>query len=456
MNFKKDSVMNKINNLLIAFFPVLFASCGDDSADNPLFDNTEVPAIYISWQENMAVSVGDTIRLNPQISPSDGVTYKWLFNGEEISDTKDLLYVVTDFGEYRLDYEIERYGVKNSRTSVVLVTKPFEEKKYKKMSIAYLSKDGAISDIQWNSITHLILTSSVIQADGLPDLTLGETAINIPALISTAHNYGVYVLIEYSGELGSYINGAPVYASYNFYNAAVDATNRGAFITKLVNFALENNFDGINVYMDKAADGLFTNPVELRNFYEELAAAVPDNGSVGKFHLSMSVVGGWTRASLQGVVDIPRYDWINVLAYGAEDLTPGPHASQWFFTSEAEFWKEAGVDPERIAVAVPAFGLRYFGNVSDYTWGNLWQYTEYSGYRAICNQYPDAPGKNKIEVDNGLYYDGLNDVKQKAEYIVAQGYAGMAVWTIDNDNKEAGKSLTYQINVSLGNSVLGN
>lgn len=445
--------MNKINYILFAIFSLLmFPSCSDDSASNPAFGDDDVPVIFVQWQESMALRVGDTIRINPQISPSDGVTYKWIYNGEVVSTEKDLSYKVNDFGEYILNYEIERNGVKNSRISNIIVTKPFVEKEYKKKSIAYLSKDGSIADIQWNSITHLILTSSVIQADGTPDFTLDETSINISTLVATAHNYGVYILLEYSGVLGSYLNGAPVYASYNFYNAAINADTRGSLITSMVNFALENGFDGINIYMDKASEsGIFTNPAELKAFYEELAAEVPDETAIGKFHLTMSVVGGWTRASLQGVVNIPRYDWINVLAFGAEDLTPGPHASNWYFTSEAGYWSDAGVSKGKIVIGVPAFGLRYFGTISDYTWGNLWEYTEYIGYRAICAQYADAPNKNKIDVDNGLFYDGLAEIRQKAEYVISNEYAGLALWTIENDSKESGKSLINQMNTSLGN-----
>jgi len=448
-----EIIMNKINYLLLAVFSLLaFSSCGDDSASNPGFSESEVPAIFIHWQESMTYSSGDTIRLSPIVSPADGATFRWLFNGEEISKEKDLAHPVKGFGEFKLEFIVDRYGVTNSRTSTVLLTKPLEEKEYNKKSIAYLSKDGSIADIQWNAITHLILTSSVIGTDGEPDLTIGETGIDIPTLISTAHNYDVYVLLEYSGELINYINGAPKYASYNFYNAAINAGTRGEFISTLVDFALENSFDGINIYMDKASEtGIFKEASELRKFYEELAASVPDETTTGKFHLTMSVVGGWTKAALQNVVDIPRYDWINVLAFGAEDLIPGPHASNWYFTSESQFWEDVKVAPERIVVGVPAFGLRYFGTVTDYTWGNLSEYTEYSRYRDICAKYPDAPGKNKIDVDNGLFYDGLADIKQKAEYVISKKYAGLALWTIDSDTKEAGKSLIVQMNTSLGN-----
>lgn len=445
--------MNKIKYLWIAILSALvFTACVDDSADNPTFTDDEMPIMLMHWQASLAIQSGDTIFINPVISPSDGATYKWVFDGVTVSTEKDLAYKVEGSGEYTLYFEVDRNGVKNSRTATVLITKPFDAKPYNKKSVAFLSVNGTIQDVEWDAITHLIVTSSQIKADGTPDLTLGGSTLDISTLISTAHNYGVYVLLEYSGALGSYINGTPVYDSFTFYNTAIDASKRGALISSMINYVTENEFDGINIYMDKSTSGTFGDLDGLKAFYEDLAAAVPEFSSVGKFHLTLSVYGGWTRASLSGVVNIERYDWINVLAYGAEDLTPTAHSALWYFQSEAEYWVNTiGVEPERIVVAAPAFGLRYFGDISGYTWGTLYLFTEYIGYRQLCADYPDAPGKNKIEVDNGIFYDGLADIQAKAEDVINKGYAGMALWSIENDSKDADKSLIKRMNASLGN-----
>lgn len=444
--------MNRIKYLLIIVFSaVALTACVDDSANNPTFADDEMPVIHMNWQATLALQSGDTIFMNPVISPSDGATYKWMFDGETISTEKDLAYPVSESGEYVLYFEVDRNGVKNSRTASVLVTKPFSEKVYNKKSVAFLSVNGTNQDVQWDNITHLILTSSQIKADGMPDFSLGGSTLDIPTLISAAHNYGVYVLLEYSGILGSYINGTPVYDSFTFYNTAIDATRRGALISSMVDFAVENEFDGINICMDKSTSGTFGDLDGLKAFYEEMAAAVPEFSSVGKFHLTMSVYSGWTSAALSGVVNIEGYDWINVLAYGAEDLTPTPHSAFWYFASESQQWLDRGVSPDRIVVAAPAFGLRYFGDVSAYTWGTLYLYTEYMGYRKLCADYSDAPSKNKIDVDNGIYYDGLAEIQAKAEHVLAKDFAGMALWTIENDSKDANKSLVKRMNISLGN-----
>ncbi|MDR2293470.1 MAG: hypothetical protein LBE11_08375 [Prevotellaceae bacterium] len=448
-------IINKIffSSILLLSLSI---SCTNDDADNPTFGDSDVPVIFVDWAENMAFDVGDVIRINPQISPSDGVTYKWIYNDEIVSTDKNLEYTVTEFGSFVLKFEVDRNGVKNSRITNVLVVKPFEPKIYNKKSIAYITVDGSVADVPWNDITHLIVSSAVIGADGLPDLTFGgRTTLDISTLISTAHNYGVFVLIEFSGAI-TYLNAIHAYGSLNFYNAAV-AANRDAFANNLVQIVIDNNFDGINVYMDKADDGAYVDPLTLKDFYEKLGAALKSvkntlNEVEYDYLLSMSVYGGWTNATLSDMVNIPYYDWINVLAFAAEDLTPTPHSSTWYFSDQINQWLNwYSVAPSRIVGAVPAFGLRYFGNIADYTWGNLWQYTEYIPYRTLCSAYPNAQDINQQIVDNGIFYDGFPAIEEKAQYVIDNNIGGMALWSVESDSKDETKSLMKKINVLLGN-----
>ncbi|MDR1348113.1 MAG: hypothetical protein LBJ63_06780 [Prevotellaceae bacterium] len=448
-------IINKIflGSMLLLLFGM---SCTNDDVDNPAFGDDDVPVIFVDWAENMAFSIGDVIRINPQVSPSDGIACKWIFNDEVVSTDKNLEYTVTEFGTFVLKFEVERNGITNSRMASVLVVKPFEPKTYSKKSIAYITVDGSVADVPWNDITHLVVSSAIIGADGLPDLTFGgRTTLDISTLISTAHNYGVFVMLEFSGAI-TYLNAMHAYGSLNFYSAAV-AANRDAFVNNLVQIAIDNKFDGINIYMDKADDGAYLDPVTLKDFYEKLGIAVKSvknslNGIEYDYLLSMSVYGGWTNATLSGMVNIPAYDWINVMAFAAEDLTPGAHSATWYFTDQINQWLNLyGVAPSRIVGVAPAFGLRYFGNPGDYTWGNLWEYTEYIPYRTLCAAYPNAHEVNQQATDNGIFYDGFPAIEAKAQYVNDNNLGGMALWSAENDSRDETKSLMKKINVLLGN-----
>jgi GH18 family chitinase len=455
---KKIVDMKAINKIFFGSILLLFigASCSSDDANNPTFGDQDVPAIYVQWAQDLAYSVGDVIRISPQVSPSDGVTYKWTYNDEVISTQKDLEYSVTEAGSFILKFEAERNGVKNSRTANVLVVKPFVPKQYSKKSIAYITVDGSVADVPWDDITHLIVSSVTVQDDGTLDMTFGgRNTLDLSTLVSTAHNYGVYVMIEASGVM-TYVNAMHAYGSLTFYNAAV-AANRDAFVNNIVKMVTDNNLDGLNVYMDKADDGAYVDPTTLKDFYEKLGVAMKSGKNTiddaeYDYFLSMSVYGGWTNATLADMVNIATYDWINVLAFAAEDLTPAPHSATWYFIDQITQWLNwYGVASSRIVGVVPAFGLRYFGNSADYTWGNLWQYTEYIPYRTLCATYANAHEANQQTVDNGIFYDGFPAIEAKAQYVSDNNLGGMALWSVDSDSRDAAKSLMKKINTLLGN-----
>lgn len=464
--------MKNIKYILLFILPLFaFYSCEDDDASNPPFGDTDLPHIYMEWTENIARKIGEKVEFSPQVSPSDGATYKWTLDGEVIATTKDISFTVNEYMTKELVFEVERNGVTNSRTASLLCPQPFVPKSYSKKSLGFLAKGGGISDVDWDNITHLVLSSVVVNTNDAGTYTLDKTIfddLNASALVAYAHHNGVYVLLEVSGVLGSYLNAAPVYGSYTFYDAAINDNSYASLASDILSTANDNGFDGINIYMDKAntATGAFGEPEKLKRFYEQIANTAPStkiiDGDSYDYLLSLSVVGGWTRGSLAGVVNIPQFDWVNILAFGAEDTSPTAHSAQWYAEQEVGVWLgwQGPIVPSRIVLVVPAFGLRYFGVPANYTWANLWEYTQYISYADLCSTYADAPSKNIIENKpfvnadtqcDVIYYDGLPAIQSKATYALSTDIGGMGLWSVENDSKDASKSLMKQINISLGN-----
>lgn len=462
--------MKDLKYILFALLP-LFAlySCEDDDGKNPSFGDEDVPHIYVDWQENRAAKVGDIVDIPLQVSPSDGATYEWTLDGVVISKERDLKYPITENMVRELKFVVTRNGIQNSRTANLLVPDKFKPKTSVKKSVAFLSLNGKISDVNWENTTHLVVSSIVVDKGGVLRSADLEKKIDLPTIIAYAHHYGVYTILDFSGELNSYLTAAPVYGSYTFYDAAIDASIRANLIRSIVDKAKAHGFDGINIYMDKAntSNGEFGDTESLVKFYNELAAAVPAKvaieGNDYDYLLTMSVVGGWTRGSLAKMVNIPRYNWVNILAFGAEDLDAVPHSSVASATTEVNTWTGwlANLSPKRAVLVLPAFGLRYFGTPNEYTWANLGQYTQYMTYKSISTTYPDAPSKDVVVItENGgdkskevnkIFYDGFTAVDQKAELAKAKDLGGLGLWSVESDTKEASKSLMLRMNKALGN-----
>lgn len=452
--------LNYILFLIAATF--MFQACDDHDKSQSFFADDELPRIFMEqWTAIQPVSTGGTIKWAPEISPSDGATYKWTYDGQVVSTEKNLNHSVTELGEYELKFEVTRNGVVNSRTTTILVTKPFAPKKYNKKSIAYIDVfEGKVSDIKWEDITHLVISSALVKEvfdnDGnlirnidleFKDSKLGD----LSSLVEIAHNYGVYVSLQISGT-HSALNGLPVYGTYDFYNIAADKTKRDDIIEQVLNFVKEKKLDGIDIYFDKAHDGAFAQPKKVKEFYEEFANKVPKKSESNQdFLLSASVVVGWTRTSNQDLVSIERYDWVSILAFAQEDLNPAPHSSTWSCSENATFWVGAGLDPLKVVIASPAFSLTYDFKGNTATWGNLYLYTIYAPYNELLQAYPNASGSNSLSVADGLFYDGFPAIEEKAEIVKSQGYGGMALWKVNFDSGDKNKSLMNKMNSALGN-----
>ena len=462
---------------LLSGLPLLFFfGCRDDSADNPKFGEQDVPNIYVGWQTVMAYKLGDTIKIVPQVSPADGATYRWTLDGKEIATTKDLSYALNEFlVNVALKFEVTRNGVSNSRTATVLVTKNFEPKPNKKKLVGFLTKNGSLDDIDWGSITHLVISSAAVQLDGSVNLAFLQT-MNLPTLLAYAHHYGVYVILEFSGNI-NYLNSSCYYDSWNFYTPAV--ADPEGMASKIEKTMKDYGFDGVNIYMDKASvTGLYDNPAAVKVFYQTVADKIKSSkhtidGKEYDYLLTMSVIGGWTREAFGGVANMPEYDFVNVLAFLDEDIVNVPRSMGTVAYANTEIadwlnWASLGPieDPTRLILVAPAPGIRYFGIPATYTWPTWDNFTEYISYRDILSRYsaqfPGIPTRNPAvlvlkennndrnkEVDK-IYYNGLKDMERRVDLIVVpNNLGGVGLWSLESDTQDPASSLLKTLKATL-------
>jgi hypothetical protein len=176
-------------------------------------------------------------------------------------------------------------------------------------------------------------------------------------------------------------------------------------------------------------------------------------GPNGKFFYTVSAQGGWLTSEYKTVVAVDRIDWINLhpFRYGEPSITED--APLWAFTDLAATWEGFGMPKEKIVNGIPAFGLHYIYPDDGTTvgWGNMWLYTSYDTYKSILARDAEAHTKNKLEVDDGIFYDGHPKVQQKALHVINAGLGGLMIWGIENDTQDQSKSLVKAANTALGN-----
>jgi hypothetical protein len=431
---------------------MLLTGC-DDEKDNPVFSDADVPRIF-GWStvNKYFLDIKDTLSLNMKVSPDNGATYKWFIDGEEVGQEKQLRRKFTELRTYDVRFEVDRNGVKNYREAEVIVTKPFEPKPYEKKVVGFLTRNGSLETINLKNLTHLVISSAIVDENYETLVDTVFTTLNVPLIVKAAHNEGVYVLLDVSGQI-DYANGGPVYANYGFYNVIKDVEKRDKAITAFLKFAVDNDLDGVNIYLNNATENTnvlkpeFTTP-----FFQAIADRLPE-GPNGKFFYTVTAGGGWLTSEFRPIVDIEEIDWVNLqpFRYGEPGITEdAPYTG---FVDLAATWEGFGMPKEKIVNGIPAFGLHYKYPKDGTTvgWGNMWMYTSYDSYKSILALDAQAHTKNKLEVDDGIFYDGHPAVGKKSQYILDAGLGGVMVWGIENDTQDQSKSLVNKARLTLGN-----
>ncbi|PIB34012.1 hypothetical protein BFP72_00485 [Reichenbachiella sp. 5M10] len=434
----------------------MFVSCAEE-VENPSFDSDELPRIF-GWEQLYGTNIEDSLKIAVQVSPSDGVTYSWTLDGVEVSTEPTFEYLFDDPKTYEVHLAIERNGVPNTRTATVEVNQPFVPKDYAKMMVGFLTSAGSISDVDFSSLTHLVISSAVVDEVAFPETIVDTTfadAMNIPQIVQSAHNAGVYVMLDVTDDMAA-ITGGGLYGDVTFFDAVADADKRAKVLETIMKFAVDNQLDGVNFYLNDTWGGPGSlDAAAIGAFYAAVPDYLPEGpGPDGEFFYSVSVPGGWTTSLLSPLAAVERIDWVNIQPYRYEDLSPTSHSPGWAFTSLADTWIGLGVPAEKIVGGFPAFGLKY-DMPTDGTvvgWGNLWMFATYHTYKEILSMDAEAYSKNMLSVDDGLFYDGHPAVTEKANAVLSQGYGGMMMWSIESDTKDPETSLLKAAYSALGNN----
>lgn len=435
----------------VAIMALFFAGC-EDEPTNPKFDDDAVPRIF-GWINNISTDEGDTVKIQLKVSPADNATFTWFIDSVKVAEGLEISYVFTEEqNNSLLRFEVDRNGVINYREANVIVNTIFKPKEYNKLMVGFITRDGSIDNIDFENLTHLVISSAVVgEVEGQESLVdTNFTNLDIPLLAKIAHNAGVYVLLDVTGDLIN-LNGGGYYANYGFFNVISDPAKQQTALETIIKFTVDNDLDGINIYLNNTSEGALDQDI-VTSFFNAVPDYLPE-GPRGKFFYTASVPGGWTTGVLAAVASVPEIDWVNLHAFRYEDLTATAHSPLWALTGLTDTWIGLGLPKEKIVGGFPAFGLHYFlpDDGTEVGWGNLWMYTAYESYKNILARDAQAHTKNMLPVDDGIFYDGLTEVEQKAAYVLENDLGGLMMWSLESDTQDPEKSLLKKAYTSLGN-----
>jgi chitinase len=260
---------------------------------------------------------------------------------------------------------------------------------------------GAVSDIQFNKLTHINYAFILPNSSG--GLNALENPSKLQSMVSTGHANNVKVLIA----VGGWNNGD----DSAFENLAGNASSRTNFVNNLVNLVNQYNLDGVDIDWEYPDNGTSSNNYSA--LMSELSNAMHSRGKL----LSAAVVavgGASIQANVFGYVD-----HLNLMAY---DGGGSNHSTYDYAVQSINYWKGRGLPTNKVILGVP-----FYGRSS----------TEYVNYDALL-----ARGASpNSDFFGNIGYNGIPTIKSKTNLAFDQ-CGGIMIWDLDADITNANSLLT--------------
>lgn len=222
------------------------------------------------------------------------------------------------------------------------------------------------------------------------------------------------------------VAGGGASATPNMHVMGNDASKREAYAEALVNYAHQNNFDGIDIDWEtdwSKSPAQKVNKVayvDLMTRIRNKMSALPESTRVKKLTTALATQNDSRELGL-AVVNI--VDQINVMVYDVYGTQAEgyPHAPISMFKTGLENYVNAGIPKQKILGGVPFYG----GNKTVSP-------TQHKAYRDIYNEaYPSLT--ESMNVWNNFAFNGADLIREKIRYVISNGYAGMMIWELYQD-----------------------
>ncbi len=276
-------------------------------------------------------------------------------------------------------------------------------------------ESGDTNSIDYTKLTDIIYFHIWPNADGSLDTSAVNTN-DLNTIRNNAHSAGVNVLIAVGGWGVS--NGFPAMAADN--NA------RANFVANIANYIAANNLDGVDIDWETPIDQTKIDNQDillsdLSNTLQPLGklVTVAANGEVAEL-----------KSSAAGSVD-----WVNVMAY---DMNWGNAEHSTFSDSVAslQMYENAGIPKEKLSLGIPFYGRDDNTNA-----------IKYEDVVSACNPLPSE------NTCNGYFFNGIDLVQQKSQFVLDNGYDGVMIWNLGQDTYEDNTSLLKAINDVIDDST---
>jgi len=274
-------------------------------------------------------------------------------------------------------------------------------------------ESGDIDSIDYSKVTDIIYFHIWPNSDGSLDTTDINYDINdLHTIRDRAHAAGVNVLIS-AGGWG---------VSDGFPAMVADPTARANFVTNIENFLTTHDLDGIDIDWEPINTEVKKDNLAL--LLSDLAATLQPDGKLVTVAVNAEIVE--LRPST-----VNSLSWANIMAYDM-NWNNAEHSTFSDAIAALDRYEANGIPKEKLVLGVPFYG-RSSGWSSDMK------------YEDIVSSCAPSPDQNYC---NGHYFNGIDLIKQKVQYVLDEGYSGVMIWNLGQDTYDQ-TSLLNAINEVL-------
>lgn len=192
---------------------------------------------------------------------------------------------------------------------------------------------------------------------------------------------------------------------------AASSTKRAVFVQNIKNFCLNNNFDGADIDWEGYQGAV--NDTHYGLLLSELKQAFSNT------NLKLSVAINPTHTSLADEFNA-NVDFINLMSYG-KTFGNGQQVSMTQLQNYVNGWVNNNVPYEKIVAGVPAYGKCSPDNTA-------------ITYKNIISEFnPDNNVNSVVKNGKRYYYNGVDAVTEKAQYVKDNRLYGVMLWELGQD-----------------------
>jgi hypothetical protein len=271
-------------------------------------------------------------------------------------------------------------------------------------------RNYTINSIDFSAMTHCNL-AFMTYAGGT--LTSGFSAGDVQTIVSKCHSNNCKAIIAIGGWNGFQNDG--VFTS---------ASRRTNLINQIMNYVNSYNLDGVDIDIELNDADIWNN---YDAFISELSGRLKSQGKL----LTMAVSQWFTGSIANGTY---RYfDFLNLMSYDYNQSGTGEVAPWSQIYDMVNYYGARGVSNDRMVIGVPFYGYGAGGAAKTY-----------------AEMVQMNPSNAYADYASGVYYNGINTIKQKAEY--SKSYGGTMIWEVGQDSFN-GYSLLAAIKEVMANGA---